>query len=262
MKAYPTPKVQRFMFMAATVPESPLAADFVTFIVGHVPKLMAAGLRGYNWLAMNGTSPISPGQRWSGLAGVMTLLNKGPEVVQEIMGALNDTVLERFNGTAFVQTMPVQSYDSWLDYYEVNFDNNTSGGSAIMVSRLLDEEALAGNHEPLKKALQAATEGTEMIDFYLLGGKGVHNAKPRGGSNAVNPGWRKAYVHTRKFTGRAYLKLGGSQLTRFRNSSHGPIQAVRQGRREKGEGAARQRVRATPQTDAQHGGVHQRGRAP
>jgi len=29
-----------------------------------------------------------------------------------------------------------------------------------------------------------------------VSGKGVHNAKPRGGSNAINPAWRKAYVHS------------------------------------------------------------------
>lgn len=152
---------------------------------------------------MNGTNPVpAPGlpDRWSGLSGVLSLLNKGPEAVQEILDPLNNTILERFNGTAFLQTLPVESYDSWLDYYDVNFDNGTAGGGALLVSRLLDEEALTGDHEALKGALQATTEASEIIHFYLLGGKGIHEAKPRGGSNAVNPGWRKAYVHTRKST--------------------------------------------------------------
>ena len=54
-----------------------------------------------------------------------------------------------------------------------------------------------GEISALKEAIQAATEPNGMIDFYLLGGKGVRDAKPRGGSSAVNPGWRKALIHSR-----------------------------------------------------------------
>lgn len=203
MKAHPTPKVQSFVFVAATSPESPLAADFATFIASQTPKLMDAGVRGYGWLALNGTNPIpSPGMpdRWAGFAGAMTLLDKGPEAVQEILGPLNKTVLEKFNGTGMVLSLPVESYGTWLEYYDKHFDNGTAGGGAIMVSRLLDEQALTGNYEALKEALRAATEPNDMIDFYLLGGKGVQNAEPRGGSDSVNPGWRRAYIHTRKST--------------------------------------------------------------
>lgn len=151
---------------------------------------------------MNATNPNpgTPGMpdRWSGIAGAMTVLDERPESVQDILGPLNDTVQERFYGTAVVLALEVQSYGSWLEYFDVHFDNGTTGGGAHMVSRLLDEESLTRDPKALKEALAAATGSSGMIDFYLLAGKGVHDAKPRGGSNSVNPGWRKAYIHTRE----------------------------------------------------------------
>jgi hypothetical protein len=60
-------------------------------------------------------------------------------------------------------------------------------------SRLLDAKALTAG-PALKKALQAAmTPGG--INPYLLGGKGVRDVVPRGGSDAVNPAWRTSLVH-------------------------------------------------------------------
>ena len=195
--------MQSFILFAGTSAESPLAADFTTFIASQTPKLMDKGLRGYGWLAMNATNPTpgTPGMpdRWSGMAGAMAVLDERPEAVQNILGPLNDTVQERFYGTAVVVALEVRSYGSWLEYYDVHFDNGTAGGGAHMVSRLLDEKSLTSDPEALKEALAAATGPSEMIDFYLLGGKGVHDAKPRGGSNSVNPGWRKAYIHTREW---------------------------------------------------------------
>jgi hypothetical protein len=228
---------------------------------------MDKGVRGYGWLAMNATNPTpgAPGMpdRWAGIAGAMTVFDERPEAVQDILGPLNDTVQERFYGTAVVLALEVQSYDSWLEYYDVHFDNGTTGGGAHMVSRLLDEESLTSDPEALKKALTAATGASEreMIDFYLLGGKGVHNAKPRGGSNSVNPGWRKAYIHTREFEIVCFLVNARHPADATNNSDGAQLHAIRQGRRGKGEEAARQSVRAPPGANARTRGVPQRGKS-
>jgi hypothetical protein len=34
--------------------------------------------------------------------------------------------------------------------------------------------------------------------LYMVSGKGVWNSKPRGGSDAVNPAWRKTLIHAGK----------------------------------------------------------------
>jgi hypothetical protein len=67
-------------------------------------------------------------------------------------------------------------------------------------SRLLDAEALTANLTAVKVALQgfiAPGGGQANVDF--ISGKGVWNAVPRGGSDAVNPAWRKALIHMSKY---------------------------------------------------------------
>lgn len=187
--------------MAATDPSNPLADDFIAFLAGQVPSLLEKGLRGYGFLAVNGTVPVpAPGlpERWTGLAGAFTMVNKESGEMDTLLKNLNATVLEKFNGTALIGKEPVHEFGSFLDWFDVNFDNGTAGGGAAMVSRLIGEEALTGDSDALVEALKSATSATGSVSFYPLAGKGVHEAKPRGGSNSVNPGWRKAIVHSCK----------------------------------------------------------------
>ena len=64
-----------------------------------------------------------------------------------------------------------------------------------MLFRSLDRKSLTGNRTALKEAL-IVTSKTGLVLGHLVGGKGVHDAKIEGGSNAVNPAWRSAYLHT------------------------------------------------------------------
>ena len=70
-------------------------------------------------------------------------------------------------------------------------------------SRLLDTEALTTNLTAVKVALQGfIPQGDgQSASIDLVSGKGVWNAMPRGGSDAVNPAWRKAVVHVSKCIG-------------------------------------------------------------
>ena len=54
------------------------------------------------------------------------------------------------------------------------------------------------------------------MNFYLLGGKGVADAVPRGGSDAVNPAWRKAVVHA----GSCNLPILSQTLTNRKTNSN------------------------------------------
>ena len=202
LAAHPSPTMQSVTMVAATDPKNPRADEFIAFLAGQVPSLLEEGFRGYGFLFINGTLPVPvPGlsDRWTGLAGAFSMANKKTGAMAELLDRLNATILEKFEGTAFVGSEPVQEYDSFMDYYSVNFDNGTAGGGAVMVSRLIGEEALTGDSDSLVEALKAATGPTGSMNFYPLAGKGVHDAKPRGGSNSVNPGWRKALVHSRKY---------------------------------------------------------------
>lgn len=202
LKTHPTPSLETATFMAATLPDNPLADDFIAYLASQIPSLLEQGFRGYGFLTINDSLPVPvPGlpDRWTGLAGSFSMANKKPGALASLITKLNDTVLEKFNGTALVDHEPVQEYETFLDFFDINFDNGTAGYGGAMVSRLIGEEALTGDPDALVEALKAATGPSGSMSFYPLAGKGVHEAEPRGGSNSANPGWRNALVHARKY---------------------------------------------------------------
>ena len=97
----------------------------------------------------------------------------------------------------FFSSVTTVTYDSFWNWYEDNNGPLDAGQNQVLGSRLLDGKALA-DRMGLKKAYKTLTsDGTPAL-IYLVGGKKLWNADVRGGSNAVNPGWRRAYVHTRE----------------------------------------------------------------
>lgn len=188
-------------YMMFTDPKESIVFDLITYMVSQIPSLMAQGLSGYNLATKDMTTPIQmPGipDRIAGFLGTTVLQDvDSPDVVAKIFNPINDTLHERWPNKVQFYTLLTQ-YDSWLGWFNDNFDPGQAGGSQYIVSRLLDGEALTGNLQKLKSALQAAITPSGTIDVFMVGGKGVQEAKPRGGSNAVNPAWRTAFVHARK----------------------------------------------------------------
>lgn len=207
MKTYPTPRVHSFRVSVMTDAKLPRAGELVALVASHIPKFMDAGIRGFGWLLKdaNNTSP-APGlpDKVTGFSGAFMVLNQGPEVVAPHMDALKAAVQENFPGQAAVDVSPVTSYDSWLAYYELRFDNTPTGTSNVLISRLLNREALEGDRTALAEALTKAIVSDGSLGFLMLGGKGVIDAAPRGGSNSVNPGWRRTYVHAGRSTSFPY----------------------------------------------------------
>ena len=63
-------------------------------------------------------------------------------------------------------------------------------GSWLLPPETLTDDALI---DALVKFLGDSGGG-----LYMVSGKGVWDAKPRGGGDAVNPAWRKALIHAGK----------------------------------------------------------------
>lgn len=177
---------------------------------------MAQGLSGYNLATKNMATPIQiPGipDRIAGFLGSIVLQDvDSPDAVAKIFNPVNETLHERWPDKVQFYTLLTQ-YDSWLAWFSQNYDTNQAGGSQYLVSRLLDGEALTGNPQKLKSALQAAITPSGTISVFMVGGKGVQEAKPRGGSNAVNPAWRTAYVHARKLFKLSFIVARSVVLT-------------------------------------------------
>jgi hypothetical protein len=137
-------------------------------------------------------------KEWAGIVGSFAVVNQSVEYTENLFAKLNDTLLERFNGTGIVTLLPVRTYDTFMEYFEEWFDPGSTGVTSLIKSRLLSREALTGDLGALKTALIAAAKPTGYIHFYPLAGRAVHEAANGGLDNSVNPGWRSAYVHAGK----------------------------------------------------------------
>ncbi|KAL7916572.1 FAD-binding domain-containing protein [Trichoderma velutinum] len=198
LKTHPSPKIMSVAYMMVTDPKEPNVFDLITYLVSQIPSLMAQGISGYNVATNDMAPPVQvPGvpDRIAGFLGTTVLQDvDSPDVVDKIFNPINDTLNERWPNKIQFYTILTQ-YDSWLGWFKDNFDPYSAGGGLYAVSRLLDGEALTGNPQKLKSALQAAITPSGTIYLLMVGGKGAQEVKPRGGSNAVNPAWRTAYVH-------------------------------------------------------------------
>lgn len=110
------------------------------------------------------------------------------------MLAIWEPIIAHVNATwpntfAAAELQPYPSFNSWFDVF---YDQSLAGYDGYVGSRLLDEKALASDDigESFRLSGGAA---------YLVAGKGVRDAKPRGGSLSVTPTWRKAIVHAGTF---------------------------------------------------------------
>jgi len=71
-------------------------------------------------------------------------------------------------------------------------DASTAGVDKVVGSWLLPADTLTD--EDFKDTLMTFL-GESGGRLYMVSGKGVWDAEPRGGGDAVNPAWRKALVH-------------------------------------------------------------------
>lgn len=198
--AHPSPKILAIPWMVLTKPNSTYFGEIITFIASQVPSLMDAGLSGYNYVAYNMPSPVPmPGlpDKLFGMIGSSILQDASQDDVDKIFKPLNETLKKKWPGEVAVFNSVVQ-YDSFLAWYDVNYDQMSAGSNTYLVSRLLDKKTLTSSSPELTKALMAPIPYTDGYSVFMVAGKGVINAKPRGGGNAVNPAWRNAYVHSCK----------------------------------------------------------------
>jgi hypothetical protein len=96
----------------------------------------------------------------------------------------------------FFSSVKTKTYSDFWAWYSVNNGPLDANHDQVLGSRLFDGKALTANLTALKQTFQKVTPAGSITSVFMVGGKGVMNAQPRGGSNAVNPAWRKAYVHS------------------------------------------------------------------
>lgn len=187
--------------MLFTDAKSKFVYDVIAYALSLFPSLGDAGLSGYTLISPGIENPVPiPGapKEVAGILGQFIVQDvEDPEYTDKIWKPINETIQKRWGG-AVQLLVGKEEYSSFLKWFGVHYDQDTAGNSSYLVSRLLSKDALDGDQDALKGALKSAMGSSGGMGAFLVSGKGVRDAQPRGGSDAVNPGWRKSYVHARK----------------------------------------------------------------
>ncbi|ATY62592.1 FAD-type 2 [Cordyceps militaris] len=199
VKTVPSPKMTVAQFIAFTVPDAPFLSDLLGVVGAHSPALMNGGMSGYNIVNRNFSNP-TPGSGLpdylAGFQGRLAVLDdpQADATIAALFKPISDTINQRWPGQAGFFSSNIK-YASFLEFFAANADTETVGDNKYLVSRLLNQEAFE-DPKALGEALLSGTGPYGFSPFFLVGGRGVHEARPAGGSNAVNSHWRSAYVHT------------------------------------------------------------------
>ena len=201
LKTYPSPSMLHNDFFLAAAVNEPRIWDAIAYIYSQFPALAKQGLSAYTFVVPVYPNPLGSDPPYvSGMFGRAVLQDTADAAR---MDGLFAPILAHINATwpgAVNYTSIVTHYPSFLDWYRVNYDDGTAGADAMLASRLLDERALTANVTALRHAVYTASLNPGGLQAHLVSGPGVHDAKPRGGSDAVGPAWRTAYLHTSEFS--------------------------------------------------------------
>lgn len=189
-----------------TVPSTPIAIydftleaqinssaywDSVTYLLAQYPTLSDLNVAAYTYLYPNGLGDDD----LASFRAIFALYNPVSEttledILKPSLTHVDETYSTKLTTNAILTLFP--------DFYSMSLayaDDTGAGVDKVVGSRLLPPETLTNDAFPgaLKDFL-----GTAGGRLYMVSGKGVWDAKPRGGSDAINPAWRKALVHAGK----------------------------------------------------------------
>ncbi|KAG5662014.1 hypothetical protein KAF25_004253 [Fusarium avenaceum] len=198
LKVYKTPKISASSWLVGTSSEAPFKHDLLAYVLSQFPSLADAGLSGYTALSPKTPNPdSSPGApaEVAGIQGIFVAQDvQDPEYIHKLFKPINETLQKRWPG--MVQfTASNENYSSFLKWYDVYYDTGAAGETNYLVSRLLTKDSLEKDEKALGYAVEQGSIPSGGMIAHLVAGKGVRDARPRGGSASVNPGWRKSYVH-------------------------------------------------------------------
>ncbi|KAI0402490.1 hypothetical protein F4802DRAFT_575989 [Xylaria palmicola] len=205
LATHPSPKVVAGI-IAILSPDikAPWVWDMVGYVASQLPYLVSKEVSGYTFVNSDFTSPDGNGgiTHFAGIGGEFLILDtQDINDVQTIWEPIFTHVKSTWpDAIISVNVNPYPSFQSW---FSVWYDQNPAGYDQYVGSRLLDEKALTSSSTALGEIFGAAS-----VSAYLVAGKGVRDAKPRGGSTSVTPTWRRAIVHA--VNGHVFLPLNAT----------------------------------------------------
>ncbi|KAI9770052.1 MAG: hypothetical protein M1839_003280 [Geoglossum umbratile] len=200
LKAFPSTPFATAKFFLSTPTASEAYWDVIAYILSQYPSLSTQGIAGYPIIlpnftnsALNITTPVA------GFGGLFFIPLLSPS---NTSASLTTTIANLFaDATApyplqFEFSIIPEIYPDFYSWYKNHNGPLDAGYNILVGSRLLDVKALTANLTALKEAFKRFTPPGSISGPFLVSGKGVWDAVPRGGSNSVNPAWRTALVHS------------------------------------------------------------------
>jgi hypothetical protein len=181
--------------LTGTAPNTDIYWSAMASIFSQFPGLSDQGITAYTFVYPNTTYE---GIRIGAFEGIFSIPQLSKQNTTTSLKAALSPIFEYINTTYpghFQFSLGAVEYPSFYDWWKVSNGPNNAGADLLVGSRLLSRKALAGNWPRLKEALIAATPPGTGSQLYLVGGKGVKDVVPRGGSDAVLPAWRDSLVH-------------------------------------------------------------------
>ncbi|VUC22524.1 unnamed protein product [Clonostachys rosea] len=220
LKTFPTRRVlSSDMALVIEDLDAPYLWDVVALFMTELPRFVDAGLCGifssslvspdgqYEGAVEGGSSLLPPSAL--GFVGQMIAhLDEGDagevksHAAAASLAAFNETLKSRWPEAVAAGDLALRveskTFPSWYEWWDAIADGQQIAGfSALTGSWLLGKEDLdKADPEVVKEALRSVSAQAHIgLMPHMVGGKGVMEAVPRGGSNSVNPAWRKAYNH-------------------------------------------------------------------
>ncbi|TVY64202.1 FAD-linked oxidoreductase patO, partial [Lachnellula suecica] len=210
VRAWPEFKFLTTAVTFGTVVGNPNFYPALTYFFSQFPHLSSLGITSYNGVIINSSTagnasnfpglPSTNGTDYSSFQGIFMLpvlsaqntTSSLSDALKPLLAKISSKYPEQFIVNISNVTTSPTFYDWWFKGSKPDY----AGIDIITASRLIGADALR-NTDALETTLRGVLSNPALVgfNFYLLGGRGLADAVPRGGSDAVNPAWRKAIVH-------------------------------------------------------------------
>ncbi|KAJ5291272.1 hypothetical protein N7478_000523 [Penicillium angulare] len=191
-----------------TVPSTPIAVydftietpvnetsfwDSISYLLAQYPALADSDVAAYTYIYPNTSAAgVTSGQGNSSFQAVFALYNPTnqhelEELLEPFVQHINATYYDQQLRTEVSSTIFPTFYEMFMKYA----DDEGAGVDKVVGSRLLPPSTLKKGE--FRDALIQFL-GDAGGRLYMVSGKGVWNAEPRGG-DSVNPAWRNALIH-------------------------------------------------------------------
>ncbi|KAL8818847.1 MAG: hypothetical protein Q9191_007851, partial [Dirinaria sp. TL-2023a] len=206
IKAYPMTPVSAIQISIApnTEKDVPAFMDAVAAVHTYYPDLSDRGFSGYGSWSISSPSPIIENYTGSypvaGFTQIYAIFNTSLPVALDLFSPLSNKLQSLQNATTglYTSTRTYAFPTYWAYYSTLSNVSSPIGQSAALGSRLLDRRALTSDLPALKSTLNTLAGDPNQFtstNIVFVGGGAVSSPPNDANSSAVNPAWRRSYVH-------------------------------------------------------------------